>query len=78
MAHGLDPAGGPQDEAALVSALRDGKEQAFEELVRTYSGRMLAVARRMLKDEADAQDALQEAFLSVFRAIDRFQAESRL
>ncbi len=69
---------GSTDEAAWVSALRAGDEQAFEKLVRAYSGRMLAVARRMLQNESDAEDAVQEAFLSAFRAIDRFQGGSRL
>ncbi len=69
---------GSTDEAAWVSALRAGEEQAFEKLVRAYSGRMLAVAQRMLQSESDAQDAVQEAFLSAFRAIDRFQGGSRL
>ncbi len=69
---------GSTDEAAWVSALRAGDEQAFEKLVRADSGRMLAVAQRMLQSESDAQDAVQEAFLSAFRAIDRFQGGSRL
>jgi RNA polymerase sigma-70 factor (ECF subfamily) len=39
---------------------------------------MLAVARRMLRREEDAQDAVQEAFLSAFKALDRFDERSRL
>ncbi len=66
------------EEAALVARLRAGEEKAYEELVRRHGGRMLAVARRFLPEEEDARDAVQDAFLSAFRAIDRFQGQSRL
>jgi len=39
---------------------------------------MLAVARRLVRDEEDARDAVQEAFLSAFRSIGRFEGECRL
>lgn len=65
-------------EAALVERLRRGEGAAFEELVRTFGPRMLAVIRRFLPQEHDSQDVLQEAFIAVFRAIDRFQGESSL
>jgi RNA polymerase sigma-70 factor (ECF subfamily) len=66
------------DEAALVARLRAGDDQAFEVLVRRHGGRMLAAARRLLRDDEAARDALQEAFLSAFTAIDRFDGRSRL
>ena len=65
-------------EAALLARLRAGEDDAFEELVRHNAGRLLAVARRYLKSEEDAQDAVQETFLSAFRSIDRFEGGSRL
>jgi RNA polymerase sigma-70 factor (ECF subfamily) len=68
----------PGDEERLVERLRARDERAFETLVRTHGGRLLNVARRFLKDESDAQDALQEAFVSAFRSIDRFQGQARL
>lgn len=55
-----------------------GEEAAFEELVRTYGGRLLAVTRRYLLSEDDARDAVQDAFLSVFRSLDQFEGQSRL
>ncbi len=67
-----------QDEHSLLRRLRAGEDAAFAELVRRNSARMLAVARRMLRSEEDARDALQEAFLQAFRGIDRFEAGARL
>lgn len=66
------------NEPALVAALRAGDAQAFETLVRNQTMPMLRVARRMLRSEEDARDAVQEAFVSVVRAIGRFEAGSML
>jgi len=68
----------PSDEQALLERLRAGDAAAFEQLVRDHGGRMLAVVRRFLGSEEDAQDAVQEAFLSAFKALDRFEGQSRL
>jgi RNA polymerase sigma-70 factor (ECF subfamily) len=74
-----DPAPRPDPgDAELLRRLRQGHDDAFETLVRLYTGRMLAVARRFLPEEEDARDAVQDAFLSAFRAIDRFQGGSKL
>jgi len=66
------------DEAALLIRLRAGDEVAFAQLVRARTSRMLMVARRILGNEEDARDAVQEAFLSVFRSIDGFAEGARL
>jgi RNA polymerase sigma-70 factor (ECF subfamily) len=66
------------DDAKLLERLRAGEDAAYEELVRTYGGRMLAVARRMLRSEEDARDAVQDAFVSAFRAIDGFEGQARV
>jgi RNA polymerase sigma-70 factor (ECF subfamily) len=65
-------------DASLLAALKRGEESAYAELVRTNTGRMLAVARRILKNDEEAHDATQEAFLQAFRAIDRFQGDAQL
>jgi RNA polymerase sigma-70 factor (ECF subfamily) len=65
-------------DAGLVARLKAGDEAAYEEMVRTLGGRLLAVARRMLRDEDAARDAVQEAMLSAVRAIHRFDGHSRL
>ena len=57
---------------------RPVKPPAFEELVRAHGPRLLVVIQRYLPQEQDSQDALQEAFLSAFRAIHQFQGEAQL
>jgi len=42
--------------------------------VRVYSGRLLAVTRRILGNDEEARDALQDTFPSAFRSIGRFEA----
>ncbi len=69
---------GVESEAALLAALKAGDEGAFERLVRENTPRMLAVARRFFSTESDAEDAVQEAFLSAFKALDRFEGGSKL
>ncbi len=65
-------------ESSLVTRLRAGEDDAYQELLRIHGGRLLAVARRLMRNEEDARDCLQDAFLSAFRAIDRFEANSKL
>src|SRR5688572_31947730 len=55
------------DETALIAQLRAGDEAAFEQVVRQYGGRLLAVARRIVGTEEDARDVVQDAFLNAFR-----------
>ena len=74
----MTPAELHADESALIEALQRGEDSAFELLVADHGGRMLAVARRMLNNEDEAQDAVQEAFLSAFKAIGRFKADAKL
>lgn len=66
------------EEARLTRGLRSADPAAYETLVRRHGPAMLAVARRYLRSEQDAADAVQDAFLSAFRSIDRFAGESRL
>jgi RNA polymerase sigma-70 factor (ECF subfamily) len=71
------PAAAHPDEA-LLAKLRAGDEAAFAGLVRRESGRLLAVARRILRSEEEAQDAVQDALLSAFQNLGRFEGNARL
>ena len=62
----------------LVVRLKAGDADAFEAVVRTHGGRMLAVARRFVRDEDTARDVLQDAFLSAFRGIRSFDGHAQL
>jgi RNA polymerase sigma-70 factor (ECF subfamily) len=68
----------PRGEEALLTRLRAGEGAAYEELVRLYGGRLLAVTRRLLRSEEDARDAVQDAFLSAFRGVAHFEGQAQL
>ena len=65
-------------ESQLIARLQAGDDGAFDEVVRGYGPHLLAVLHRYLPDESDAHDALQETFLSMFKAIGRFAGDSSL
>src|SRR4026207_2567873 len=66
------------EEMALVERCRRGDLLAFEELYKAHAGRLFSVACRMLGNPADAEDLLQEIFLSAHRKLDGFRGESAL
>jgi RNA polymerase sigma-70 factor, ECF subfamily len=67
-----------QLEREIVEGMRSGDDRAFERLVREYVGPLHAVALRLLQNPADADDAVQEAFLSAFRNFESFRGDARL
>jgi RNA polymerase sigma-70 factor (ECF subfamily) len=66
------------DEGALVDALRAGHDWAFETMIRMYGGRLLVVARRITRNDEDARDAVQSAYLSAFQALGSFEGACQL
>ena len=62
----------------VLDRLRAGDADAFEDFVTTYQHRVFAVAYRMLGNRAEAEEAAQEVFLRVHRAIADFRGEARL
>jgi RNA polymerase sigma-70 factor (ECF subfamily) len=63
---------------ALVERCRGGDLRAFEELYRTHAGRLFSVACRLVGNPTDAEDLLQEIFLTAHRKLDGFRGESSL
>jgi RNA polymerase sigma-70 factor, ECF subfamily len=68
----------PQEEATLVARIKTGDQVAFAKLVAVFGPRMFTIARRFMRCDDDCNDAVQDAFISVFKAIDGFEANSRL
>jgi len=66
------------DEVDLARGIQNGDSRAFEQMVRTYGGRLLAVTRRILRDEEAARDAVQDAFVSAYRSRKQFNADARV
>jgi RNA polymerase sigma-70 factor (ECF subfamily) len=66
------------DESALLALVQCDDQSACAEFVRRYGGRMFSVARRYLRNEQDAADAVQEAFLSAFSSIASFDGRSKV
>lgn len=73
---------GPQrskaEEMALVERCRAGDLGAFEELYKAHAGKLFSLASRMLGNPSDAEDLLQEIFLSAHRKLEGFRGESAL
>jgi len=72
------PAISAQEEGDLVSMIKAGDQDACTRLVRLFGPRMMIVARRFMASEDDCYDALQDAFISAFRALEGFQSNARL
>lgn len=66
------------DENRLIDGLNNNNDVAYEALVRQYSAKMYAVARRFFYNDDDAQECLQKAFIQVFKNISSFKKNSNL
>ena len=63
-------------DAEVVERARKGDHAAFRVLVERYEGRAFRLAVRVLRDEEQARDAVQDAFIKVYGSLDRFQGRS--
>lgn len=66
------------EDLRLVENLRDGSEGAYEELIQRFQQPVYALALRLLGDQGEACDVVQEVFLKVFRNIANFRGQSSL
>ena len=64
------------EDRALIESAQNGDSAAFRKLVERHQRRAFAIALGMVRDENDARDLVQEAFLRVYRGLDRFQGGS--
>ena len=64
-------------EEALIQRVQRGQHEYFYELIRPYERRLYAAAVAILRNEADAEDAAQEAVLKAFKYIRQFRAEAK-
>ena len=68
----------PPDDAELARRVAKGDHRAFETVMRQHNRMLYRLARSILKDEADAEDAVQEAYLAAYRNIGSFRGGAKL
>ncbi len=66
-----------EEDDSLVSRAQAGDMKAYDELVTRHRGRIYAMIRNMVKNETDAWDLSQEAFIKAWQALPRFEAKAR-
>lgn len=66
-----------RDETAMIAAVLRGDPRQFHELIRPYERSVYLMALSMLRNEAEAEDVAQEAFLKAFRNLAKFRADSK-
>jgi RNA polymerase sigma-70 factor, ECF subfamily len=69
---------GDSNDHLLIEALRSGDERAYEQLLGRFQQPVYTLAVRLLNNQAEAYDVVQEVFLKVFRNIEHFRGESTL
>src|ERR1043166_1196066 len=65
------------NEERLIQRIREGEHELFYELIRPYERRVYSAAFAILRNEADAEDAAQEAILKAFTHIGQFRGDAR-
>jgi len=66
------------DETDLLAACRRREVRAFEQIYLAHGARLKSIAYRILGNRPDAEDAVQETFLKLYRGIEAFQAQSAI
>ena len=66
-----------EEDRVLIESAQKGDSRAFRRLVERHQRRAFAIAFAMVRDENDAKDLVQEAFVRVYRGLDRFEGGSR-
>ncbi len=71
-------AAGRPDDAALLAAARGGSESAYAAIIRRHNRRLFRIARSILRNDAEAEDAVQDAYVQVFRNLHTLRDDSSL
>jgi len=66
------------DDGSIARRIAQGDRVAFELLMRRHNRRLYRLARATLRDGAEAEDALQEAYLQAFRAMGQYRGDASL
>ena len=66
-----------RDESAMIAAILAGDIQLYHELIRPHERTVYLMAMTVLKNESDAEDVAQEAFLKAYRNLAGFRAEAK-
>ena len=67
-----------ETDAAVVARVQAGERDAFEVVMRRYNQRLYRLARATLRDDTEAEDALQDAYIAAFRGLSRFRGDASL
>jgi RNA polymerase sigma-70 factor, ECF subfamily len=73
-----DPGIKALSDAELAVCVADGDKRAFEEVMRRHNRMLFRTARAILRDDSEAEDALQDAYIQAFRSMQSFRGESKL
>jgi len=65
------------DESALVAQAKAGDQNAFGELVNRYERKIYRLAKNITRNDEDAEDVLQDAFLKAYTHLDNFKGDSK-
>jgi RNA polymerase sigma-70 factor, ECF subfamily len=65
------------DESALVAQAKAGDQNAFAELVNRYERKIYRLAKNITRNDEDAEDVLQDAFLKAYTHLDNFKGDSK-
>ncbi len=66
----------PNSDFEIIQRILAGETRAFAELINRHKGKAMTLAMRLLKNREDAEEALQDAFVRAFKALDRFEMKA--
>jgi RNA polymerase sigma-70 factor (ECF subfamily) len=66
-----------RDEAQMIASILDGDTEQYHDLIRPYERSVYRIALSFMKNESDAEDVAQEAFLKAFRNLAKFRGQAK-